>query len=68
MITAVYAAHTTLIVIHPKTISITACFNSGVAALMINKKCCRILTVKKFRRNFRRERLTRGRGGEGTRG
>jgi hypothetical protein len=58
---AVHAARSTLIVM-PMTISITyACFNSGVAASMINKKYC-LTYCKKFRRSYRRERPGEGRG------
>jgi hypothetical protein len=53
-----HTAHSALFVI-PQTILITACFNSGVAALTTNKSVA-LLTVKKYRRNFRSERLTRG--------
>jgi lipoprotein signal peptidase len=37
---AVQAAHHSTLIVISETISITACFNSGVAESMINEKYC----------------------------
>jgi hypothetical protein len=39
-----HIAHTYVVI--PETISITACFNSGVVALIINKKHCLKVNLK----------------------